>query len=347
MRIRHISEGAPPHASVPAWPSCCSPTRRVPGTSSPGGTRSRPHGWPSALAGARAAAGDLVEREAREATAAELERVHPPEYLAALERVAERGALARPGHLGRTWLDASGAARRRRGLRGGDRRAGGPSARGVLRGPASRAPCERAAAHGLLPHERRRGGCTGRARAGSRAGVHPRLGRAPRQRDAGGVRRRSRGADDLVAPERPLAGDGRRGRARHGRRGGGDGQHHVPRRHRARGVPRALPRPRRCLRSSGTARSSCSCRAGSMPTATIRSPDSRSRTRRTERWRVPHARPAPASARRGPSCCSRGATTSRRSSTARARWSRPLQAERAGYPVRRSTMPRSMPAAAS
>jgi acetoin utilization deacetylase AcuC-like enzyme len=81
----------------------------------PGGHPESPARPTSALEGARAAGGELVEREAREATPEELERVHPGEYLAALERIAGEGrwldadTWAGPGSLRATRL-AAGAA---------------------------------------------------------------------------------------------------------------------------------------------------------------------------------------------------------------------------------------------
>jgi acetoin utilization deacetylase AcuC-like enzyme len=62
----------------------------------PGGHPESPARLAAALAGARAAGVELDEREAREATAAELERVHPAEYLAALERIAATGSWLDP-----------------------------------------------------------------------------------------------------------------------------------------------------------------------------------------------------------------------------------------------------------
>jgi acetoin utilization deacetylase AcuC-like enzyme len=61
----------------------------------PGGHPESPARLRAALAGARGAGVDLDEREAREASADELERVHPAEYLAALDQIAATG----------TWLD--------------------------------------------------------------------------------------------------------------------------------------------------------------------------------------------------------------------------------------------------
>jgi acetoin utilization deacetylase AcuC-like enzyme len=51
----------------------------------PGGHPESPARLGAALAGIAAACVPLVEREAREATGAELERVHPAGYLDALE----------------------------------------------------------------------------------------------------------------------------------------------------------------------------------------------------------------------------------------------------------------------
>jgi acetoin utilization deacetylase AcuC-like enzyme len=62
----------------------------------PGGHPESPVRLTSALVGARAAGVELIEREAREATADELERVHPAEYLDALERIAAEGRWLDP-----------------------------------------------------------------------------------------------------------------------------------------------------------------------------------------------------------------------------------------------------------
>jgi acetoin utilization deacetylase AcuC-like enzyme len=62
----------------------------------PGGHPERPARLAAALAGVRAGAGRLVEQEAPEAAAADLERVHPAAYLEALDAVSATGA----------WLDA-------------------------------------------------------------------------------------------------------------------------------------------------------------------------------------------------------------------------------------------------
>jgi acetoin utilization deacetylase AcuC-like enzyme len=61
----------------------------------PGGHPESPGRLAAALAGARSVGVGVTEREAREATSDELERVHPAAYLAALERAAAVGG----------WLD--------------------------------------------------------------------------------------------------------------------------------------------------------------------------------------------------------------------------------------------------
>jgi acetoin utilization deacetylase AcuC-like enzyme len=68
----------------------------------PGGHPESPARLAAALAGARAAGADLVEREAREATADELARVHPAEYLAALEEAGAQEGWLDPD----TWVGA-------------------------------------------------------------------------------------------------------------------------------------------------------------------------------------------------------------------------------------------------
>ena len=342
MRIRHISDGAPPHASVRTWPSCCSPTPRAPRTSSRGGTRSRLHGWPPRWR--ERAPPVAIWSSARRA------RRRPPSSRACIRPSTSRRssrlpprALARPD----TWA-GPGSMRAARLAAG----AGCEAVADVLEGRAPRrsAPCG-------LPG-------TTRARCGHGLLLTNAVAVVARAALAQGLERvcildwdvhHGNGTQEVFADDPAVLmislhqsglwpGTGAEGRARIGP---GWGRRSTSRSPAAPG-PRRTSRasgPRRCLRSSGTARSSCSCPAGSMPTATIRSPDSRSRTRRTDRWRVPHARPAPASARRGPSCCSRGLRP-RGGRARRARGGRGPR-WRAGYPVRRSTMPRSMPAAAS
>jgi acetoin utilization deacetylase AcuC-like enzyme len=66
----------------------------------PGGHPESPARLAAASAGIRSAGVELVEREAREATRQELERVHPHGYLAALEEVADPGGWLDPD----TWI---------------------------------------------------------------------------------------------------------------------------------------------------------------------------------------------------------------------------------------------------
>ena len=291
----------------------------------------------AALAGARAAGVDLHDRPAREATAAELERVHPA-------GVPRRARADRGGGAGST--PTPGPARARcapRGSRQAPRARPSPRCWRTRR-PRS-APCARRAitparrADGLLPDERGRGRRPRGARRRARARLRPRLGRPPRQRHAGHLRATTRGAHDLAAPERPLARH-RRARTRgQRRRGGRDAQHHVPRRHRAGRVPRAL-RGEALPALEQHAPSSCSCRAASTRTATTRSPDSRSRTRRSARSRARRSTACRARRRGRPGRrCSRAATTSGRSSAA-AREVVERARGRPASPVRRSTMPR-------
>jgi acetoin utilization deacetylase AcuC-like enzyme len=62
----------------------------------PGGHPESPARLAAALAGIRAAGVELVEREAREATRPELERVHPAGYLDALEQASQPGGWLDP-----------------------------------------------------------------------------------------------------------------------------------------------------------------------------------------------------------------------------------------------------------
>ena len=164
----------------------------------------------------------------------------------------------------------------------------------------------------------RRGGRTSRARR--RAGADPRLGRAPRQRDRGDLRRRLRRAVRLdprvaaVSGHRPGVVRRRRARGRGTRSTcrcpAGSGDAVVPLAGRARGG--AADRAR-------GSRSSCSSRRASTPTATTRSPRARSpRPGFAGDDRVAAARRATRSARRS-GWCWRAATTSARW---RARWRR-------------------------
>jgi acetoin utilization deacetylase AcuC-like enzyme len=68
----------------------------------PGGHPERPARLAAALAGVRSLGAGAVEREAREATREELERVHPAAYLDALERASEVGGWLDPD----TWTGA-------------------------------------------------------------------------------------------------------------------------------------------------------------------------------------------------------------------------------------------------
>ena len=103
----------------------------------PGGHPESPARLAAALAGVRASGVGLDEREAREATRGELERVHPSGYLDALEEVSDPGGWLDPD----TWIGPASlrAARPRggrglRGRRGGALRSGG---RRVLCGAAA------------------------------------------------------------------------------------------------------------------------------------------------------------------------------------------------------------------
>ncbi len=66
----------------------------------PGGHPESPARHAAVLAGIRASGSPIAERDAREATAAELERVHPARYLEALEQAAVPGRWLDPD----TWI---------------------------------------------------------------------------------------------------------------------------------------------------------------------------------------------------------------------------------------------------
>ena len=119
------------------------------------------------------------------ADVAALERVHAAGLPAASGGVLlRRGRPPRPRHLRPARLVGGRVALGRGGTAGHRRAAPTRRRRGVRGHPASGSSCPGRSRHGLLPAEQRGGG-GGRAGGGGRTGADRRLGRAPRQRDAG------------------------------------------------------------------------------------------------------------------------------------------------------------------
>ena len=175
----------------------------------------RPARREAAAAGVRdAAGGRLVEETGRSRHRCGPDACPRP----GLPRGARRGGgpgrrVARPRHVSRARVDGRGAARGRRhdprGARGGRRGRRG----GVRRRSSARPPRPSRSRERVLPAQQRRdrGGRAARRRRRA-AGGDRRLGRPPRQRDPGDLRRRRRPHLRLDAPVPVLSGHRRRGR---------------------------------------------------------------------------------------------------------------------------------------
>ena len=145
---------------------------------------------------------------------------------------------------------------RGRGSRSGCRARTRRRRRGVLRGAPARAPRAGVAGDGVLLGEQRRGDRGASARPG-RLGARDRLGRPPRQRDAGDLRRRCRGVLRLDA--RVAAVPGHRA-DRRDRFGAGHGYHvelPVPGRHDRRRLSRRDRQRGRADRRAASGRIGC------------------------------------------------------------------------------------------
>ena len=174
--------------------------------------------------------------------------------------VARAADAARHGHALHGDDVRGGAARGGSGHpRGGVRRVRPGQAAGPPRAPT---PC-----HGLLHLQQRRGrGPVRAARARARPRRNPRLGRPPRERDAGRVLGRRLRVLRLPAPVAVLPGQRRpRGRQRD------DPQRAARGRVRRRGDRRGDGRRRRARARSRSRPTSCSCRPGSTPPQATRS----------------------------------------------------------------------------
>ncbi len=192
-----------------------------------------------------AAAGVRFDRvEPRTATDDELVRVHDGRFIEALSKLrGERGYLDPDTYVSARQRGGGSPGRgiahrhgRRDDRRPGLERRGSPA-------PA-RAPRATRAGDGILPPQQRGGGRRPRTRARPRARGRGRLGRAPRQRHAGDLLRRSRRALRLDPPVSLLPGN-RRGQRDRQRRGRRVHRERAPRRRRRRRGLRERVRARR------------------------------------------------------------------------------------------------------
>ena len=190
----------------------------------------RPARLEAVLEGARRA--DLVDAlvplEPIAATRADLERVHPAEYLDRIEAICRAGGgrldpdtYASARLVGRGDARRGRRAHRRRGARRGEAR------RRVLRRSPARAPRHADESMGFCLHLQRRGRRRGARRSG-RAGADPRLRRASRQRHAGRRSTTTRACCSCQLHQWPLyPGTGARRRDRRRRRARHHDEHPV------------------------------------------------------------------------------------------------------------------------
>ena len=237
--------------------------------------------------------------------------VHTPAHLAMIKRAAQgKGTWLDPDtHVSpRSYeialLSAGGALLATESVEGRPR---------AVRGhPPARPPCDAGQGDGLLPLQQHRHRRRQAARGGLRARRHPRLGRAPRQRHAGGVLRRAQGPLRLGARVAALSGQ----RLLHGVRRGGGGGLHRQRPAPGRGAATATTRASSTSSSTRSCGSSSRRRSWSRPartsTATTRSATCASTRPASRRWRCAACGSRRTCARAGWRSCWRAATTAAR-----------------------------------